>query len=146
MEIVKILHSFKLPSEIAENPDLYKENHGRVVEKLKSLGGQKRGKNADNKLIDEYIEALSFYNNRLKLVKNVLDQQNSSQEGQGISYKHYSTCDELVEKLKILCGSREIGNNSAELINEIVSILDILLNKGILNKDEHKIFFNKWCY
>ena len=142
-EIVKDIYRFNMPSEILENHILYEQNYNRVVSTLKSLGAQKKGKYSDPE-IDNYIKALSTYNERIKLIKKALDQQ--SQTGTGITYKYYSTCDELIERLNLLCGSKDAGNNSSVIRNEIVSILDILLNKGVIDKNTHKLFYNKWFY
>jgi hypothetical protein len=54
-------------------PRLYEENNKRVVTTLRSLGSQKRGKYT-NPEIDEYIKALSFYNERVKFIEKGLEQ------------------------------------------------------------------------
>jgi hypothetical protein len=145
-EIVKNYYRFNMPSEIVKDMSLYERNYNRVVHQLKSLGGRKRSKFAGPDM-DKDIEALSFYNERIKLIKNALDQQSTVQTGSGIvSYKYYSSCDELIQRLKVLCGSREAGNNSPEVRNEIVSILDILLKNRYINAKQHKKLYNKWCY
>jgi hypothetical protein len=111
------------------------------VQYLKSLGAQKKGKYA-NPQLDEYLKALSFYNERTQFIKKGFDQQ---QTGTGIiSYKYYLSCDELIERLQLLYGSREADNNSPEVRNEIVSILDILLNKEEIKPEEHKLLYSKW--
>jgi hypothetical protein len=145
-EIVKKKYGFNMPSEIVNDVSLYKPNHVRVVQKLKSLGGQKKSKYAELD-IDEHIKALSFYNERIKFIKEGLDQQSKLQTGSGIvSYKNYSNCDELIQRLNLLCGNRDAGNNSPEVRNEIVSILDILLKNKSINSNQHKKLYNKWCY
>jgi gas vesicle protein len=145
-EIVRKLYKFKMPSEIVKDKNLYEPNHDRVVRILRSLGGQKRGKYPEPE-IDKWIKALSFYNERIKFIKEGLNQQSSGQTGSGIiNYKYYSSCDELIQRLKVLCGSREAGNNSPEVRNEIVSILDILLKNRYINAKQHKKLYNKWCY
>jgi hypothetical protein len=47
------------------------------------LGCQKKGKYADPE-IDKRIKSLSFYNERIKLIKKGLDQQSSAKTGRGI--------------------------------------------------------------
>ena len=51
-----------------------------------------------------------------------------------------------MKELNLLCGHTEVGNNSPEVRNEIVSILDILLKNQYINSKQHKILYNKWCY
>src|SRR5208282_836379 len=123
-EIVKKFYRFNMPSEIVKDESLYEINYNRVVQQLKSLGGQKKSKYADPE-IDKHIKALSFYNERIKLIKKGLVQQSKVQTGSGIiNYKYYSSCDELIQRLNLLYGITEAGNNSPEIRNEIVSILD----------------------
>jgi hypothetical protein len=74
-----------MPSEIIENNSLYDSNHDRVVQTLKSLGGQKKGKYANPEIV-ELIKALSLYNERIKFIKEGLDHQRNVQTGTGISY------------------------------------------------------------
>jgi hypothetical protein len=141
-EIVKILYRFNMPSEIVKDKNLYDSNYNRVVQTLKSLGGQKKSKYADPE-INGHIKALSFYNERIKLIKRGLDQQT----GSGIvSYKYYSSFDELIQRLNLLCGITEAGNNNPEVRNEIVSIIDILFKNKYIDSKQHKLFYNKWCY
>ncbi len=133
-EIVKKFYRFNIPSEIVKDKNLYELNRDRVVRILRSLGGQKKGKYAEPE-IDKWIKALSFYNERIKFIKEGLDQQTTHQTGKGIIiYKYYSSCDELIQRLNVLIGSREAGNNSPVLRNEIVSILDILFNNKYIIK------------
>ena len=113
---------------------------------MKSLGGQKRSKYANPEL-DDLIKALSFYNERIKFIVKGLDQQSKTQTGSGIvNYKYYSSFDELIQRLSLLCGITEAGNNNPEVRNEIVSIIDILFKNKYIDSKQHKLFYNKWCY
>jgi hypothetical protein len=51
-----------------------------------------------------------------------LDQQKSEQLGKGIKFKYYSNNDDLIQRLNLLCGSKEAGNNRPEVRTEIVSM------------------------
>ena len=62
-----------------------------------------------------------------------------------IQYKYYSSPDELINRLELLCAERDIGNDSIEVLNEIMSILDILLKNKIIDKVDHEEMFSKWC-
>lgn len=120
-----------MPGDISKYINLYKPNYIRVVHTLKFLGAQKNGKNADSD-IDEWLKALNDYNKRIKFIKETLDQQSSAKTGTGIVSYRYSSCKDLIERLQVPCGSKEAGNNSPEVRNEIVSILYILLNSGAI--------------
>lgn len=52
--------------------------------------------------------------------------------------KIISDPNELIERMSVLCGEIQAGNNNVRLKNELSQILDILLNKGILGSAEHK--------
>ena len=62
-----------------------------------------------------------------------------------IEYKYYSSPDELINRLELLYAERDIGNDSIEVRNEIMAILDILLKNKIIDKVHHKEMFRKWC-
>jgi predicted transcriptional regulator len=62
-----------------------------------------------------------------------------------IEYKYYSSPDELIYRLELLCAERDIGNDSIEVRNEIMSILDLLLKNKIIDKVYHEQLFRKWC-
>eukprot|EP00117_Sycon_ciliatum_P009595 scpid35372/ scgid11824/ len=56
-----------------------------------------------------------------------------SVEGSGIRF--YKSPGELVDRLGLLCASREAGNTSKKVINELVEILDRLLNEKVIKKE-----------
>jgi hypothetical protein len=76
----------------------------------------------------------------------IIDTGAQTQAKLGNNYKYYSNNDELVKRLTLLCWAIEVGNNSIEVKNEIVSILDTLSNIKVINSKERKMLFNKWCH
>jgi hypothetical protein len=62
-----------------------------------------------------------------------------------IEYKYYSSPNELINRLELLCAENDIGNDSIEIRNEIMSILDILLKNKIIDNVHHEELFRKWC-
>ena len=67
-----------------------------------------------------------------------------SLEGSGIRF--YKSHDELVKRLSLLCASREAGNTSKKVINELVEILDRLLNDKVIKKSEYKKIYKSYVY
>jgi len=160
---------FKMPSELmnsateSEISDIVQ----RVDMKLKSLGGRKaRSTSMDKLQLDAQIEKLRNYKNRIKLIPTALELHQGTGFMEDINkdlylkalyqndmskaiYQNdpskalYST-DELVEKLHLNIGSIQSGNNSIELRNETVDILDILLNKQIIDKNEHRELYERY--
>jgi hypothetical protein len=56
-----------------------------------------------------------------------------------VEYVYYSPPDDLFKRLELLCAQRDIRNDSVEVRNEIVSILDLLLKQNAITLKEHKI-------
>lgn len=145
---------FNMPSEILADKSLYNRNNIRVSRKLMTLERKlmlKPGTESEKELYTK-INAFQDYQKKIKSIKSqhVNDggfQASPNQTGSGIpTYRYYSSFDELIMRLNLLCSSRESGNNSPEIINEIVSILDILLNKKVINPKQHKFLIYKWSY
>jgi hypothetical protein len=58
--------------------------------------------------------------------------------------KIYNNNDDLIDRASIIVGSIIAGNNSLIVKSELNSIIDILLNKQIINYDDHKIIYNTY--
>ena len=52
--------------------------------------------------------------------------------------------DDAIKKLQLIVGSIEAGNNSIELRNMGVAILDILLKNNIINKPVYNNFYKNF--
>jgi hypothetical protein len=134
---------------------------------LMKWGGQIRNikdKNSEEyKVLRRKIDGIRAYKDRIKDLVKVLPlagRGGEAPEGRKgripkypskifsknlIQYKYYSSPDELIKRLELLCAERDIGNDSIEVRNEIMSILDILLKSKIIDKAYHKEMFRKWC-
>jgi len=130
---------------------------------LKRWGGQianVQDKNSgEYKLLRRKIDAMRVYKDRIKDLLKALPLagrgggENAKATPKGrvlkypnlIEYKYYSSPDELINRLELLCAERDIGNDSIEVRNEIMSILDILLKSNIIDKVDHEEMFSKWC-
>ena len=66
---------------------------------------------------------------------------NCSCDNQAIEY--YNNPNELLNKLEIIIGSLESGNNSPMLLNKGIKIIDELLQKDNLNLEQHKRLHEK---
>jgi len=64
-------------------------------------------------------------------------------QGQG-GIKIMRSADELVDKLEIIVGSRRAGNNSKEIINDGMEIIDTLLKEKAIDRVEHRTLYNKY--
>lgn len=64
-------------------------------------------------------------------------------KGDGI-VKIFENPNKILERLGILVAERQAGNNSDMVRNEIMSILDVLLSKKMINKTEHKKIYDQY--
>ena len=88
------------------------------------------------KVLTDYI---NFNNQRLKTVKGF-----GLKRGGRIQFFNNPT--EMIKKLELIIGSMVAGNNSIELRNRGVALLDILLKNSILNKSQYnKIIKTTLC-
>ena len=132
------------------NPELYKryndleppsyyigKSSERILQKidkeLQSVGGHKgraKQENASQSNIDEYDKIMKM----LRDYKDVIKHIKKYQTGTGL----FLNGDEFVERLELLIASRDAGNDSIDIHNEIVDILDKLLNLKLITKTAHK--------
>ena len=87
------------------------------------------------KVLTDYI---NFHKNKLKSIK-----------GSGLKTKRggnafFINPEEAVEKLMLIAGSIDAGNNSIQLRNSGVAILDILLKNHIINKPQYNEIYKNF--
>ena len=91
------------------------------------------------KVINDYI---NFNKNKLKIFKGSGLKGKKTKRG-GNSTAVFVNPEEAIKKLGLIVGSIDAGNNSVELRNTGVAILDILLRNYIISKDKYnKIYKN----
>ena len=79
------------------------------------------------KVLNEYI---GYNNKRLETIKG-----SGLKRGRGVQF--FNNPAEMMKKLELIIASMAAGNNSIELRNTGVAILDILLKNSILNKPQY---------
>ena len=91
------------------------------------------------KVLNDYI---NFNKNKLKSIKGSGLKRKTTKRGGNVSAVFINP-EEALKKLELIVGSIGAGNNSIELRNTGVAILDILLRNYIINKDHYnKIYKN----
>ena len=116
-----------------------------VTKKLKSgsiteAEAQYRRKviNDTRKVLTDYI---NYNNQRLKNIKGSGLKKKIIKRGGQVQFFNNPT--DMIKKLELIIGSMVAGNNSMELRNTGVALLDILLKNSILNRSQYnKIFKN----
>ena len=89
------------------------------------------------KVLNNYI---NYNNQRLKNIKGSGLKKKTKRGGQVMFFNNPT---EMMKKLELIIGSKVAGNNSIELRNTDVALLDILLRNSILNKPQYnKIYKN----
>jgi hypothetical protein len=106
---------------------------------LKSLNAHLT--NAKKSQEQEKIDNLQYVYSQLKKYKSVLEDIRKIpfyEKGSGI----FSDPNEMVERLNLLIASKNAGNDSTDVYNECVEILDKLLNLKLIKKSDHKRIFS----
>ena len=98
---------------------------------------QRKVINNTRKVLTDYID---YNNQRLKNIKGSGLKKKTKKGGQ---VQFFNNPTEMIKKLELIIGSMVAGNNSIELRNTGVALLDILLKNSILNRSQYnKIYKN----
>ena len=90
------------------------------------------------KVLNDYID---YNNQRLKNIKGSGLKKKKTKKGGQVMFFNNPT--EMIKKLELIIGSMVAGNNSIELRNTGITLLDILLKNSILSRSQYnKIYKN----
>ena len=93
-----------------------------------------------NKVLTEYI---NYNEQKLEKLKNIKGSGLKKKIKRGGQVQFFNNPTEMIKKLELIIGSMVAGNNSIELRNTGVALLDILLRNSILNRPQYnKIYKN----
>ena len=94
--------------------------------------------NDTRKVLNDYI---NYNNQKLKDIKGSGLKKKTKRGGQVMFFNNPT---EMMKKLELIIGSKVAGNNSIELRNTGVALLDILLRNSILNKPQYNKIYKKY--
>ena len=116
-----------------------------ISKKLKSGLMTEAGAQYRRKIISDMTKVLNDYidynNQKLKNIKGSGLKKKTKRGGQVQFFKNPT---EMIKKLELIIGSRVAGNNSIELRNTGVALLDILLKNSILNRPQYNKIYKKY--
>ena len=145
----KIRHSFlskKIENAVKKRQQLpgYKTHITKQLNKglITQSEAQFRRKVIDDsrKVLNDYI---NFNKNKLKSFKGSgLKGKKTKRGGKAVAV--FINPEEAIKKLGLIVGSIDAGNNSIELRNTGVAILDILLRNYIISKDKYNKIYNNF--
>ena len=61
----------------------------------------------------------------------------------GSSLIYYNKPQQLIDRLRLLIGSKKAGNTNPEIDNEIIGISDELVKKGLIMNEDYSRFMDK---
>ena len=112
-----------------------KLNSGSITEAVAQY--RRKVINDTRKVLTDYID---YNNQKLKNIKGSGLKKKIKRGGQ---FQFFNNPTEMIKKLELIIGSMVAGNNSIELRNTGVALLDILLKNSILNRPQYnKIYKN----
>ena len=116
--------------------DITKKLNSRLITKAEAQYRRKIIQDT-RKVLNDYID---YNNQKLKNIKGSGLKKKIKRGGQ---VQFFNNPTEMIKKLELIIGSMIAGNNSIELRNTGVALLDILLKNSILNRPQYnKIYKN----
>ena len=115
-----------------------KLNSGSITEAEAQL--KRKAINDSRKVLNDYI---NYNQQKLEKLKNIKGSGLKKKTKRGGQVQFFNNPTEMIKKLELIIGSMIAGNNSIELRNTGVALLDILLKNSILNRPQYnKIYKN----
>ena len=94
------------------------------------------------KVLTDYM---NYNNQKLKNIKGSGLKKKTKRGGSG-QVMFFNNPTEMMQKLELVIGSMAAGNNSIELRNTGVALLDILLRNSTLNRSQYNKIYKNYFY
>ena len=113
-----------------------KLNSGSITEAVAQY--RRKVINNTRKVLTDYID---YNNQKLQNIKGSGLKKKIKRGGQ---FQFFNNPTEMIKKLELIIGSMVAGNNSIELKNTGVALLDILLKNSILNRSQYNKIYKSY--
>ena len=145
-------YNYKMPSDIIKEIAHDKEKlteltnqQSELVNTLKRLGARKKHDetlNVDHKSLQKYNEAMKTILANHSMIKKTKSSTSTS-TGKGVKNRiYYTNPKQLTQRLSVLVGEVQAGNNSKSIKNEIADIAHHLYKKKTIKKKEYRSILN----
>ena len=139
----KYLEKTILPDAIFRRNQL-KGYKSSFTKKFKKGEITEEQKNWQHQRIDRSSRALSEYIKHYKAKQKTLTGSGVRRRKKCGAVRFFSNPKELLQKLEVIIGSILAGNTNVGIRNTGVSILDLLLKEGAINRSQHEKLFKNY--
>ena len=106
----------------------------------KMINPRKKESEEENEKINQMFKQTKLSRSKIKEGKGVKKGNNNNGSS---SLIYYNNPQQLIDRLRLLVGSKRAGNTNPEIDSEIIGISDELVKKGLINNGEYIRFMNK---
>ena len=117
-----------------------------VTKKLKSKSITETEAQMRRKVIQDTRKVLTDYINHYDQISKNIKGSGLKKKRGGAQVMFFNNPSEILKKLELIIGSMAAGNNSIELRNTGVALLDILLRNSTLNRSQYNKIYKNYFY
>ena len=127
----------------------YIQHYDNDIKNQLKIINDKIGKNKSKKEIEEEKKYEKDVKENRKMTDHFKITKRRDMSGKGVkkggnnSLIYYNKPQQLIDRLRLLVGSKKAGNTNPEIDNEIIGISDELVKKGLIMNEDYTRFMDK---